>query len=90
MAQSNSASGSFNPDQLDMLAAVYEAVCTRLKQDGVELTSQVRDTIRTAIFKQARKGVRDPDRLWSRALREVEAFNGVQRTLFKMASRRRA
>jgi len=71
-----------------MLAAVYQAVCSRLKEDGCgELTTQVRDTIGTAIFKQAQKGVRDPDRLWSRAMREADAFNGVQRTLFKMASR---
>jgi hypothetical protein len=76
------ASGSFNPDELKMLTAVYRDVCHRIEQTGsMELTTQVRETIAMAIFDQAQKGVRNPERLWARAMREVQAFDGVQRTL---------
>ena len=89
MGQSHPSHSCFNPSELQMLSAVYRDVCHRIEEKGsVELTTQVRDTIAAAIFSQAQKGVRNRERLWGRAMREVEAFNGVQRTLFRMASRK--
>ena len=89
MPHSYLAFGSFNPDELKMLTAVYRDLCHRIEQEGsMELTTQVRETIASAIFNQAQKGVRNPERLWTRAMREVEPFNGVQITLSRFAKKK--
>jgi hypothetical protein len=69
-----------------MLSDVFNEVCDSLKvASSVEPTDQIRDAIGTAIFNQAKKGVRDPKRLKDSVLRKVEAYNGVQRTLSRFA-----
>ena len=75
-----SSSGSFDTDDLRLLSSVYDDVCQSLAADEkVLVTPQVRETIAAAIFGQAAKGERCPGRLRSRALREVEAYDGVKR-----------
>jgi hypothetical protein len=84
------ASGSFSSAELELLTDVFQDVCCSVEETGmIELSTHARETIATAIFNLAEKGVRDPDRLRSRALREVEAFNGVQITLSRIAGSKR-
>jgi hypothetical protein len=87
MGKSYTSSGTFDPAELRMLSGVYHDVCQRVVQDGhMALTTQVRETIAVAIFNLAGAGVRDHEQLWCGAMREIEAFHGVQRSLSEMAA----
>jgi hypothetical protein len=89
MAKSYSLTGSFNPDELAMLAGVYQGVCRGVEEKGsIVLTARVREAIAIAILNLASTGERDPQRMRRRlATREVEAYGGVQRTLERIVRR---
>lgn len=72
--------GSFDADDLRLLSSIYDDVCQSLaSEENVVLTPQVCETVAAAILGQVAKGERCPGRLRSRALREVEAYDGVNR-----------
>jgi hypothetical protein len=90
MGKSYLSRDAFGPDDLGMLSGVYHDVCQRIEENGaIALTTQVRETIAVAVLDLAEQGIRDPERLWCRALSEVVTFNDVQTTLLKMASRKK-
>ena len=88
MGKSYTSPGTFDPAELRMLSRVYHDVCQRVAEDGnMPLTTQVRETIAVAIFNLAGAGVRDHEQLWCGAMREIEAFHSVQRSLAEMRAR---
>jgi hypothetical protein len=89
MAKSYSLSGSFNPGELAMLVGVYQDVCRGLEEKGLIVpTARVREAIAIMVFNMATSGERDPHRLRRRAMQEVEAYGGVQRTLDRSSGKR--
>ena len=88
MAKSYSLTGSFNPNELAMLAGVYQGVCRGVEEKGsIVLTARVREAIAIAILNLASAGERDPQLMRRLATREVEAYGGVQRTLERIVRR---
>jgi hypothetical protein len=78
--------GTFNPQDIRLLRAVYDAVCQRVIEDGtIILTTQVRETIASSIFAAASGGERNPEALWCGAMREVKLLHGVQQSLERIA-----
>lgn len=76
-----SSPGTFDSDDLRLLSSICDDVCESLAADEkIAVTPQVRETVAAAVLAQAVRGERSLARLRSRALREVEAYNGVDRT----------
>jgi hypothetical protein len=79
MSRTYRASGTFDPEDLRMLSGVYHDVCSRIVEDGLTLTTEVRETVAVAIFNLASSGMCDPELLWCRAMREVAARHSEAR-----------
>jgi hypothetical protein len=79
-------SGAFEPQDVRLLRAAYDAVCERIVQDGIiTINTQVRESIAASIFAAASEGERNPEELWCRAMREVKLLHGVQQSLERIA-----
>ncbi len=88
MAKSYALSGSFNPDELAMLARLYKGVCRGVEKKGtIALTPRVREAIAITVFRLASAGECEPRRMRRLAMQEVEAYGGVQRTLERIVKR---
>jgi hypothetical protein len=78
MGRTYHASGTYDPTELKMLSGVYQDVCWRIVEDGqIALTTHVREAIAVGVFNSASSGVRDTERLWCHAMREVSTHHSV-------------
>ena len=60
----------FDPEALKAMSIALEDVCRTLRVDGDE---RARETMAARIVELARRGVRDPEQLRNRVLREAGA-----------------
>lgn len=78
-------------EELRFFTAVYEEACQRVSEDGtILLTTQVCETIANSIATMAALGERNRERLCGRAMREVEAYDGVKRPSWAAAEAKAA
>jgi hypothetical protein len=79
--------GIFEPADLSLLDEIYRDVCACVYEGNeMPLTTSVREVVAISIFETALAGERRPERLRSRAMRQVEAYNGVKRIPMRVAA----